>query len=89
MDMLQTNLVSPIILTQLVLYDMIHNNKNNTKEPFGHICNIGSIVAYALVPQQVTYSASKAGLLGFGISLAQELQRFPNITITDILPGKY
>ena len=87
MDMLQTNLVSPIILTQLVLDDIINDNKNDKLKPFGHICNVGSLIAYLLVAQQTTYNATKSGLLAFGTSLALELEGIDDVTITDVLPG--
>eukprot|EP01084_Bolivina_argentea_P216216 367358_1 len=86
-DMLQTNLTSPIILTKLVLTDMINNNKNDSKTPFGHICNVGSVAAYLSMPYQSTYCATKSGLLSFGKTITQELERYENITITDVLPG--
>merc|ERR1712013_692386 len=80
--------VSPLILTKLVLADMLkHRDTSGTARPFGHICNIGSVVAYLLIPYQTTYCASKAGLLGFGTSLASELERFEDVTVTDVLPG--
>ena len=88
-DMLQTNLVSPIILTKLVITDMIQNNKNDSKNPFGHICNIGSVAAKISIPYQSTYSATKAGLLSFGATIKQELEMYKNITITDVLPGMF
>merc|ERR1712228_687499 len=86
-DMLQTNLISPIVLSNLVLSDIINNNKNDQKNPFGHVCNIGSVIAYLLIPQQTTYNATKAGLLAFGSSLALELEKYDNVTNTDVLPG--
>merc|ERR1712176_634997 len=36
-DMLQTNLVSPMVLSQMVTADIIGNNKNDKERPFGHI----------------------------------------------------
>ena len=86
-DMLQTNLVSPMVLSQMVIADIIQNNKNDQERPFGHICNIGSVIAYLLVPGQTTYGVTKAGMLAFGSSLALELDRYPDVTITDVLPG--
>eukprot|EP01084_Bolivina_argentea_P140289 246673_1 len=84
-QILQTNLVSPIILTKLVLTDIINNNKNENL--FGHICNIGSLAPYLLSPTQSAYNASKSGLLTFGVSLAQELDKYQNVMISDVLPG--
>eukprot|EP01084_Bolivina_argentea_P273752 466392_1 len=83
-DLLQINFVSPIILTKLVLNDAINNNEKN---PFLHICNIGSLMVYFSLATQTVYSASKNGLLSFGISLSDEMIKYPNITITDFLPG--
>lgn len=86
-DMLQTNLVSPMVLTQMVLFDILQNNKNDEQRPFGHIVSVNSVAAYMLPPGQTTYGATKAGLLGFGKGLASELERYPDVTITDALPG--
>eukprot|EP01084_Bolivina_argentea_P063905 116583_1 len=86
LEMLQTNLVSPIILTKLVLNDMVKNNKND-KEMFGHIVNVTSVAAKLMVPMRTTYVATKSGLFGFDQSLNNELTNYKNISITDILPG--
>merc|ERR1712037_669898 len=77
-DMIQINLVSPIILTKLVLNDIVKNNKN--KDSFGHIVNIESVISRLQCGYRTIYSATKSGLLGFGYSLNEELNDNPNIT---------
>ena len=84
-DLLQIDLVSPVIITNLVLTDIVKNNKN--KDNFGHIVNINSIAGRLQVPFRSAYCASKSGLLGFGYSISSEVNDYDNITITEILPG--
>eukprot|EP00484_Ammonia_sp_Unknown_P019513 CAMPEP_0197042090 /NCGR_PEP_ID=MMETSP1384-20130603/18531_1 /TAXON_ID=29189 /ORGANISM="Ammonia sp." /LENGTH=315 /DNA_ID=CAMNT_0042473129 /DNA_START=42 /DNA_END=989 /DNA_ORIENTATION=+ len=85
-DMLQINLVSPIILTKLVLTDM-HRFYDDERHRFGHIVSIGSMISRLQAGCRSVYAASKGGLLAFGNSLNEELRYYPNIKLTEILPG--
>jgi len=76
---LSTNLISSIFLSKLVLKGMIKKNR-------GHIINIGSSVGEYGNQGQSTYSASKAGLVGFTKSLAKEVNRY-GILVNCVAPG--
>ncbi len=56
------------------------------KRRFGRIINITSVVGVTGNPGQVNYAASKAGMIGFSKSLAQELAS-RNINVNCIAPG--
>ena len=88
LNMIQVNLVSPIILTKLVLDDMKKNTNRNTNSgvntsssnanqlPFsrtGHIVNISSVSGRLWPATRSSYSVTKAGLVALGYSLSQEL----------------
>ena len=60
--------------------------KGMMKRRFGRIINITSIVGVTGNPGQVNYAASKAGLIGFSKSLAQEVAT-RGITVNCIAPG--
>lgn len=60
--------------------------KGMMKRRFGRIINISSIVGVMGNPGQVNYAASKAGLIGFSKSLAQEVAA-RGITVNCIAPG--
>lgn len=53
---------------------------------YGRIVLISSVVAYLGSAGQTNYAASKAGLIGFGRSLARELAG-RNITVNVVTPG--
>ncbi len=53
---------------------------------FGRIINISSVVGLTGNPGQTNYAASKAGIIGFGKSLARELGS-RGITVNAIAPG--
>jgi len=53
---------------------------------FGRIINISSVVGVTGNPGQANYCASKAGLIGFSKSLAQEIAT-RNVTVNCVAPG--
>lgn len=76
-DIINTNLLAPILLTNYFAGLLI--------EAKGHIINISSIEAIRFAKLSATYSASKAGLRTFSLSLFEEL-RSRNVKITSINP---
>ncbi len=77
-----------VIATNL---DALFNMSRNVIEPmreagFGRIINIGSIIGQKGNLGQSNYAASKAGLVGFTKSLAQE-NAVKGITVNAIAPG--
>ncbi|KAL3444400.1 hypothetical protein BJX65DRAFT_310983 [Aspergillus insuetus] len=64
---LKTNLLAPFLLTKEFLPAMIRRNH-------GHIFNVASLSAYIPPPGLADYAASKAGLIAFNESLAQEVR---------------
>ncbi|MCC7325850.1 MAG: 3-oxoacyl-ACP reductase FabG [Burkholderiales bacterium] len=74
-----TNLKSAFRLARGVLRGMM-------KARHGRIIQIGSVVGSSGNPGQVNYAASKAALLGFTKSLAQEVGS-RNITVNCVAPG--
>jgi len=57
-----------------------------TKQRYGRIINISSVVGLMGNAGQANYSASKAGLIGFTKSVARELAS-RNITVNAVAPG--
>jgi 3-oxoacyl-[acyl-carrier protein] reductase len=57
-----------------------------SKQRFGRIVNISSVVGEMGNPGQANYCASKAGLLGLTKSVARELAR-RNVTVNAVTPG--
>lgn len=55
---------------------------------YGRILNVASVMASVSLPGRTAYSASKAALLGFTRSLAQELAA-DRITVNTISPGLF
>jgi NAD(P)-dependent dehydrogenase (short-subunit alcohol dehydrogenase family) len=49
---------------------------------------IGSRAVFRRVPREVTYAASKAGLVALVESLAREVDR-PDVTVNAICPGRF
>jgi len=78
-DVLGTNLTGTFLLTQALLRQM-------TKNRWGRIINITSVVGRTGQEGQVNYAASKAGLIGFTRSLAREVAS-RGITVTAVAPG--
>lgn len=78
-EVIDINLSSIFKLSKWAIRHMI-------KKRWGRIINIGSIVASSGNPGQTNYCASKAGMIAFSKSLAQEVAS-RNITVNVISPG--
>lgn len=78
-DIMSTNLKSVFRLSKAVLRGMM-------KARTGRIINITSVVGVSGNAGQANYSASKAGVIGFSKSLAQEIAS-RGITVNAIAPG--
>ena len=78
-QIIQTNLISPIILSKYLSRPMLANSS-------GRIINISSIVANTGYRGLSVYAASKGGLVSFTRSLARDLGP-RNINVNCILPG--
>ena len=78
-SVLQTNLTGPFLCTQAVLGSML-------RQRWGRIINITSIFGQTGQVGQANYSASKAGLIGFTMSMAREVAS-RNITVNAVAPG--
>jgi 3-oxoacyl-[acyl-carrier protein] reductase len=78
-DVLTTNLTGTFLLTQALLSPMTRNR-------WGRIVNIASVVGQTGQAGQVNYASSKAALLGFTRSLARELAS-RSITVNAVAPG--
>jgi NAD(P)-dependent dehydrogenase (short-subunit alcohol dehydrogenase family) len=78
-NILQTNLIGPFQLSQLLLPGMI-------KKGFGRIINISSVAPRINPPNSVTYNISKAGLNSLTKSLSREVAA-AGITVNAVAPG--
>jgi 3-oxoacyl-[acyl-carrier protein] reductase len=78
-SVLATNLTSAYVLTQAVLKPMV-------RQRGGRIVCISSVVGQAGNPGQANYAASKAGLIGFAKSVAQEVAS-RGVTVNVVAPG--
>jgi 3-oxoacyl-[acyl-carrier protein] reductase len=76
---LAVNLTAAFVVTRVVTGSMIRARS-------GRIVNISSVVGLMGNPGQANYCASKAGLIGFTLSLARELAG-RNITVNAVAPG--
>ena len=76
---LDTNLVGTFRVVRRALPKMLRARQ-------GRIILISSVVALSGAPGQANYAASKAGLVGFGRSLAREIGG-RNITVNVVAPG--
>jgi 3-oxoacyl-[acyl-carrier protein] reductase len=78
-EVIAINLTAVFRLTRAVLRGMM-------RQRYGRIVNISSLTGVAGNPGQGNYAASKAGLIGMGKSLAQEVAS-RNVTVNAIAPG--
>jgi 3-oxoacyl-[acyl-carrier protein] reductase len=78
-QVLATNLTAVFRLSKACLKRMM-------KERRGRIVNLTSVVGITGNPGQTNYAAAKAGLLGFGKSLAREVAS-RGITVNAVAPG--
>ncbi len=78
-DVINTNLTAAFLLTQAAISGMM-------KQRWGRIINITSIVGQTGAAGQANYAASKAGLIGFTLSVAREVAS-RNITVNAVAPG--
>ena len=76
---LEVNLTATFRLTRELTHPMMRRR-------FGRIINITSVVGVTGNPGQANYCASKAGMIGFSKSLAQEIAT-RNVTVNCIAPG--
>ncbi|PHP68250.1 3-oxoacyl-[acyl-carrier-protein] reductase [Zhengella mangrovi] len=76
---LEVNLTAVFRLTRELTHPMMRRR-------FGRIVNITSVVGVTGNPGQANYCASKAGMIGFSKSLAQEIAS-RNVTVNCVAPG--
>jgi len=76
---IKTNLYSLFYVTKCALNFM-------TRQRYGRIINISSVVAFTGNPGQVNYATSKAGVIGFTKALSLEVAG-RNITVNAVCPG--
>ncbi len=78
-NMIETNLIAPLMITRLVLPDMLKNSK-------GHIVTISSLGGKKGSPYSATYAAAKAGLIAWTSSLRAELYK-TGVSASVVCPG--
>ncbi|WOE74910.1 SDR family NAD(P)-dependent oxidoreductase [Alterisphingorhabdus coralli] len=77
---LDTDLLAPIWLTQLLLPHMV-------KHGSGHMVAISSVAGRAGIPLRTAYCAAKHGIIGYSDALRAETSQAHNIGVTTVLPG--
>ncbi len=78
-DVIRVNLTAVFRLTKEIVYPMMRRKS-------GRVINITSVVGVTGNPGQANYCASKAGMIGFTKSLAQEIAS-RNVTVNCVAPG--
>jgi 3-oxoacyl-[acyl-carrier protein] reductase len=78
-ELVQLNVLSPIVLTKYVVRAMMAHGK-------GRIVNISSIVGSTGYKGLAPYGATKSAMIGFTRSLAREVGRL-GITVNAVAPG--
>ncbi|MBB4185116.1 3-oxoacyl-[acyl-carrier protein] reductase [Sinorhizobium terangae] len=78
-SVIEVNLTAVFRLTRELTHPMMRRR-------FGRIINITSVVGVTGNPGQANYCASKAGMIGFSKSLAQEIAT-RNVTVNCVAPG--
>lgn len=78
-DIINLNVMAPVLLTKLFLKDMIANKQ-------GKILNLASIVSKNPSPLLTIYSATKAFIYSFSMALRNELKD-TGVSVTALLPG--
>ena len=78
-SVLEVNLTATFLLTRTLMHPMMRRR-------YGRVINITSIVGVTGNPGQANYCASKAGMIGFSKSLAQEVAP-RNVTVNCVAPG--
>lgn len=78
-NVLEVNLTAVFRLTRELTHPMMRRR-------YGRIINITSVVGVTGNPGQTNYVASKAGMIGFSKSLAQEIAS-RNVTVNCVAPG--
>jgi uncharacterized protein len=68
-SILKTNVISLELLTRLVLPEMVERKR-------GHVVNIASMAGKTAVPYNTVYSSSKHAVIGFSLSLREELKGY-------------
>jgi 3-oxoacyl-[acyl-carrier protein] reductase len=76
---IEVNLTSTFRLTRDLAHPMMRRR-------YGRIVNISSVVGTTGNPGQANYCASKAGMVGFSKSLAQEIAS-RSVTVNCVAPG--
>jgi len=73
------NLRAPILLTRLLLPQL-------REQEHANVVNVASIAGQVPLPDEATYSATKFGLRGFSMALAEEL-RGSSVRVSIVSPG--
>jgi len=73
------NLKAPILLTRAFLPHLVKQAKAN-------VVNVASIAGQVPLPGEATYSATKFGLRGFSMSIAEELRK-TSVRVSLVSPG--
>lgn len=78
--MIETDLLAPIWLTQLVLPGMVERRQ-------GHVVGISSVAGRIGTVLRTGYCAAKHGLIGYLDALRAEVEQAYGVQVTTVLPG--